>query len=416
MQKRFIALWKEFAHRYANEPAIAGYDILHSPSPSENIGQWENLANETILAIRKEDTNHVIILERAELVANEILNDNLNGNMNFFKINDPNIMYGFLFYKPVTFAQQGCPWITAVHGVISLYPDENISEIAGNFKWKITASNNTKPPIGFTDWYFFDSPPYTVNDPQVKFGIPVAQGSHLGFFDSALYDDVTIEELDTNGRKIRSWFTGIESNDCWYLYNGKEFIQGVIDPFGGRNGSHALKISGPTDNVGLIGVFHLFPITQGNSYKISGWIKAANFNRLSQIGLHLDFYSSDGEVMKRNKAYIERELDRLTAWRDRANAPIYMGEFGSIRYAFEYSRGALDWVSDVMDACIERGINYNYRDYYSEYFGLYLPDINGIHGMNFNKPLSELFFGNKPASRNDLLIGAEFLNRAQFCF
>lgn len=70
-----VALWKELARRYANEPVIAAYDVINEPNwgfedPNDKNGLQEKgnvLLKELLVditkAIREVDTNHIIIIE-----------------------------------------------------------------------------------------------------------------------------------------------------------------------------------------------------------------------------------------------------------------------------------------------------------------------------------------------------------------
>ena len=77
-QDRYVALWKEFARRYANRAVIAGYDILNEPCSNNEIGdypwniysnyrpRWDrmnSLFRRTVAEIRKVDSRHIIFLE-----------------------------------------------------------------------------------------------------------------------------------------------------------------------------------------------------------------------------------------------------------------------------------------------------------------------------------------------------------------
>ncbi len=77
-QDRYVALWKEFARRYANRAVIAGYDILNEPCSNNEIGDYPwNIASNykphwdrmnsvfrrVVSEIRKIDSRHIIFLE-----------------------------------------------------------------------------------------------------------------------------------------------------------------------------------------------------------------------------------------------------------------------------------------------------------------------------------------------------------------
>lgn len=74
-QDKMIALWKKLAQRYANEPAIGGYDIINEPnwgfeSADDKRGTSETkneplrkLMMDITSAIREVDKNHIVIVE-----------------------------------------------------------------------------------------------------------------------------------------------------------------------------------------------------------------------------------------------------------------------------------------------------------------------------------------------------------------
>ena len=65
-------LWKTIAQRYKDEPAVAGYDLLHEPLPGRTgaaaryKAQLEPLYQRITRAIREVDQKHMIILEGAD--------------------------------------------------------------------------------------------------------------------------------------------------------------------------------------------------------------------------------------------------------------------------------------------------------------------------------------------------------------
>ncbi|RYY08034.1 MAG: carbohydrate-binding protein [Sphingobacteriaceae bacterium] len=74
-QQKTIALWKKLAERYANEPAIGGYDIINEPNwgfeKTDDKRGIEETKNEPLRqlmvditkAIREVDKNHIVIIE-----------------------------------------------------------------------------------------------------------------------------------------------------------------------------------------------------------------------------------------------------------------------------------------------------------------------------------------------------------------
>jgi hypothetical protein len=74
-QEETIALWQRLASRYADEPAILGYDLLNEPIPHFPALQKYNTALEPLFkrivaTIREVDKNHVVILTGAQWDSN----------------------------------------------------------------------------------------------------------------------------------------------------------------------------------------------------------------------------------------------------------------------------------------------------------------------------------------------------------
>ena len=74
-RQQTIALWRQLAAHYHDEPAIFGYDLLNEPiSPYSDVSylnpQLEPLYRDIVAAIRGVDPNHVVLLAGAQLGTN----------------------------------------------------------------------------------------------------------------------------------------------------------------------------------------------------------------------------------------------------------------------------------------------------------------------------------------------------------
>jgi endoglucanase len=154
-QDRLVALWREVAKRYKDEPVIAGYDIVNEPSSKVIDGDiypytatykvWEDLVQRVVDAIREVDTNHVIIVERLWLSGCEDRkhvsspNDqqdiwqNVNGKFNFPDIIDPanNYAYTYHCYEPCRYCHQTAGDLS--DGSDRVYPADMIAKHDGGW-------------------------------------------------------------------------------------------------------------------------------------------------------------------------------------------------------------------------------------------------------------------------------------------
>ena len=62
-QDKMVALWRRIADRYADEPVIAGYDILNEPNWPLDSGELRSLYMDVTAAIREVDNRHIIFIE-----------------------------------------------------------------------------------------------------------------------------------------------------------------------------------------------------------------------------------------------------------------------------------------------------------------------------------------------------------------
>jgi endoglycosylceramidase len=73
LQEHLLSVWTKLAQHYANEPTIAGYDILNEPwiynsiIPTLNASRIDDFYLKAIHAIRLADDSHLIFLEPANL-------------------------------------------------------------------------------------------------------------------------------------------------------------------------------------------------------------------------------------------------------------------------------------------------------------------------------------------------------------
>jgi endoglucanase len=94
-----VALWREIAARYHNEPVVLGYDLLNepiSPYSDENYlnPRLETLYREIVAAIRGVDTNHLVLLAGAQWGTNFAM---------FDRPFDTNAVYTYhKFWSPAT--------------------------------------------------------------------------------------------------------------------------------------------------------------------------------------------------------------------------------------------------------------------------------------------------------------------------
>lgn len=88
-QIQICDLWGKIAKRYANQPWVAGYDLLNEPGYGLTREAFNGFYNDALCAIRKSDPNHVVFLE----------GDDFGRSFELFdEPQDPQVTYALHFY------------------------------------------------------------------------------------------------------------------------------------------------------------------------------------------------------------------------------------------------------------------------------------------------------------------------------
>jgi hypothetical protein len=110
----------------------------------------------------------------------------------------------------------------------------------------------------------------------------------------------------------------------------------------------------------------------GYEYQLQGLARGQGLSEKSRCGLRLQFYSSKVPVQKRDKSYLEQELDAYLAWGRQQKVPLYLREFGTIRDSFLPGRGGVKWVEDMFELLKEREVSFAYQAYHEQDFGIFV--------------------------------------------
>ncbi|KMQ50166.1 Endo-1,4-beta-glucanase [Chitinispirillum alkaliphilum] len=236
--------------------------------------------------------------------------------------------------------------------------------------WSWATFENPAAASGTTDWTWYEGVPVSITDVTHVIGRPALQGNDIGE-GTVWFDDITLVERDASGNETGQWSWDYNRNDDFYYWSDPQQGSGTWSATEGREGSGCWKITGSGRDAVLSDGLNMIMLKRGHSYTMSGWMKTENLPPAAQARIRLDFYSSDGELYKWNREYLEAELDRYLEFGRQHNVPLYLGEFGCITGAFEENRGGLIWVEQMLQLCEEKGIHYNYHTWHETAFGIY---------------------------------------------
>jgi hypothetical protein len=205
-----------------------------------------------------------------------------------------------------------------------------------------------------------------------QIGIVAAVGNELGADGSVWFRDIRIDMTDPSGAHVETKICDLGPHAFWlFMGNSRQGIahHGLSMETPARA---ALHLSGTEAEAFLAGGFSLFPLQQGYTYAISGWMKGQNIPKNAVARIVLATLSSDGRALPRGKEFIDAAIGRFASWAESRNVPLYLGEFGVLEWTIIERLGGLQWVSDVLDASLTRGIYYNYHSYHEAgAFGLF---------------------------------------------
>jgi hypothetical protein len=209
------------------------------------------------------------------------------------------------------------------------------------------------------------------------------------------FDDFEVNEYDPQGRLVRQVFKAdMEDPASWFLWldTSTPGAAGarVAGP-DGHAGARSVGISATNTDTSLSADAYWFRVQPGNTYELKYWARAeGNAAGSTSLG-RLEFLTSSVPVLGREKALLAAGLDRYAAWGRTHGVPLYLGEFGTIRFSFE--RGGLQWVTDMLDLLATRDMAWTYHSYRGDGgMGIYYDDYpNPVNPANANDALIELF-------------------------
>lgn len=103
-KKMFLALWKQLAPRYKNQPNEVLFEILNEPNQKLTVDLWNVYLAEAVKIIRETNPNRTLIIGPGNWNGIESLNTLV------LPKDDKNIIVTVHFYHPMPFTHQGAPW------------------------------------------------------------------------------------------------------------------------------------------------------------------------------------------------------------------------------------------------------------------------------------------------------------------
>jgi len=398
------SLWEQLAARYKDETQIAYYDILNEPTPA-SASQWHTYAQTLVNAIRAIDTNHLI----------DIQLDLDTGTT--FLVTDPqnNVMYDAHFYDPyyhtTLFVRRGWQgqYQTTSSNPWPIQP------------WDITwgtATGSLLPssPTGTFGWAQYETTLFTPPSAEHIVAQPVFVAPSGG---TMYFDDFQLIEVAPDNTELLLETVDLENTDTGYPADAPyKVYRAQLTRISG-SGSATAETGAGNIHSGLASISFpanskfaadrlAFPVRQGYSYKIRGWLKGASVTGSGGFGVRWgDWPYGTSEPL--TKATLETHLldsngDYKYTYYISQKIPVNAGEWGLSPYSFAeksgyyVSAGGLDYARDVLGLFRQYNINSSYWAY-SRFNNYYIyrncpPFTTACEWpspANANQPLVDLF-------------------------
>ncbi|MFN8441540.1 MAG: glycoside hydrolase family 5 protein [Caldilineaceae bacterium] len=106
--ERFLALWRQIAERYKDEPASVIFELLNEPNGTLNANEWNKILPQAIAAVRESNPTRAIIVGPVQW--------NSIGYLYTLQLpKDPNLIVTFHYYEPFQFTHQGAEWVNGAN-------------------------------------------------------------------------------------------------------------------------------------------------------------------------------------------------------------------------------------------------------------------------------------------------------------
>lgn len=152
-KEMFLAVWRQLAPRYKDEPSQVIFEVLNEPNQKLTVDMWNGYLAEAVIIIRETNPNRTLIIGPA----------NWNGIESLPTLvlpeNDSNIIVTVHFYHPMAFTHQGAWWSESTKDSVGVTwngtPEEK-EFIESRLKVAADWSKQTKRPIFLGEFGAYD--------------------------------------------------------------------------------------------------------------------------------------------------------------------------------------------------------------------------------------------------------------------
>lgn len=379
-QTRLARLWRAIARHFKNCSTIIGYDLVNEPQvPFDtdvrtSVDVWSLLAQRCINEIRKEDSNHIIFVERITGMW-----DNTHRWYDpdpvyaYPDVQDSKLVFQGHYYLPFYYTHQGQGQYA---GVTSIYPSASVEPI---WKYEATQRFDSLSPSFPTTWTRRE---YTLNQwdaSQVNALRVAVKTGEFGNVGSILIDDITLTRHDSDGKRtiIATYsFDSFKEADAWHF--GSQNNSGSMQWYttDGNSAKGCLKVTGTTA-ASWVTAPDVELLETNCTYTMSFYCKfLLQTSSYGSFGFDLEYVPYAGTV---SRYQILHDLQQWSLYPRSVNKPLFIGEFGCYKKCFKINCGVQQYLTDCMTAFSEYTCGYSYHVYHEDGgFGLYDSNVDTL--------------------------------------
>lgn len=322
-RQRAIAIWRQIASRYRNQPASVLFEVLNEPHGvfNNNPGLWNRFFRDTLRVVRRTNPTRKVLV--GPVFWNDI------GSLDSLELpDDSNLIVSVHNYAPFEFTHQGASWIQPIPAIGERWNGRRVDHLEWqNWSWDTNVvSSNRGMRVNYrsaTAGYYFHNP-NGVDRPLALFFSA----------DKAMSLNIEVSNTAGHSKKI---------------------------PFQTRNGRRNYRI----------------PMTEFDRPSSINFVMIQNAETDLQPTWNNTFMyvrTRDGhnsQIVATQRQLIESWIDRAARWAEEKQLPLHLGEFGVYDRANYTDR--VRWTAAVRRAAERRNIDWSYWEFAFN-FGIYNPE------------------------------------------
>ena len=135
------------------------------------------------------------------------------------------------------------------------------------------------------------------------------------------------------------WRQNLTGTRGWFFWTA-DGSGGAVPGHEGHGDEKSIVAAGTRGDANLGSDVLRFRAEKGATYRLSGWMRGKEIPPTATCQIRLDFFSARAPVQESDKKFLAQELDAYVAWGKRHNVPLFLGEWGAIKFSFDATGAA----------------------------------------------------------------------------